>query len=159
MMRELAHVLPNGVWLQQASAADSLSDAADTQAGQGFSGGTSGASTTVSSTTPVMTLTGCAQSQADVATMLVRLREMQGVNNVQLDHSTQPDSSGGASSGSSGGASSGSSDCGTTKGQSNWGWQADVAFDAHALAPYQPGAVPTTLGVGQCPSPLATPST
>jgi Tfp pilus assembly protein PilN len=153
MVREIAHVLPTGVWLTKAAAADSLGDAADTQAGQGFAdgpgsstGGSSNAS--VSQSDPVMTLSGCAVDQGTVATMLVRLREMQGANNVQLDNSTQPDSGGGAAASSPGG-SSGSSDCGTTHGNLNYSFTVDIAFDPHALSPYQPGAVPVSLGGGQ----------
>jgi hypothetical protein len=80
--------------------------------------------------------------------MLVRLREMQGANNVQLDNSTQPDSGGGAAASSPGGGS-GSSDCGTTHGNLNYSFTVDIAFDPHALSPYQPGAVPVSLGGGQ----------
>jgi Tfp pilus assembly protein PilN len=147
MVRELSAVLPNGVWLNTAAAADSLSDASSGGAGAGFSSGTSGTNASAAGNGPVLTLGGCAADQTAVATTLVRLREMQGANNVQLDHSTQGDQPSGSAGTSPGASSPGG--CGSTHGKPNYAFQVDVAFDPRAGAPYQPGAVPSSLGGGQ----------
>jgi hypothetical protein len=72
---------------------------------------------------------------------------MQGASNVQLDHSTQGDQAN-SSAGTSPGAST-PGGCGSTHGKPNYAFQVDVAFDPRATAPYQPGAVPSSLGGGQ----------
>lgn len=149
LVRELSSVLPSGVWLSSTAAADSMASAGDTQAGAGFQQGTSGSSSAPAAG-PVMTIQGCATDQEAVATTLVRLRELQDADQVQLDHSTQGSSSGGASSSSSSSSSSASSgDCGATHGQPNYSFQVDVAFKQPTPAPYQPGQVPNSLGGGQ----------
>jgi Tfp pilus assembly protein PilN len=131
---ELAHVLPSGVWITNASASDSGDPAA-----------TSGSPTAAPSTTTgggaSLDLAGCATSQKAVARTIVRLRQMQGASDVSLDHSTRP-----AASGSSGGDSGG---CGETGGSSNFEFKATVAFEKAKAAPYKRGQVPTSLGGGQ----------
>jgi Tfp pilus assembly protein PilN len=79
MMRELSRAMPAGSWLQ-------ASDASVT--------GTAGGETTTTSTTteaptgPSATLTGCTPDQADVARMMVRLRQMHRVTDVVLNQSS-----------------------------------------------------------------------
>jgi len=76
-VRELAHVLPDDVWLQDFDAsvipAAGSGPDATTHAG------------------PSIRLHGCAQKQPQVAVTLVRLREMQGVHDVKLTDSTRGD--------------------------------------------------------------------
>jgi Tfp pilus assembly protein PilN len=153
LVRELSSVLPKGVWLTNAAAADSLANAGDTQAGSGFNqdsknSSSSGAASNPGVPGPVVTIEGCAPDQTSVATTLVRLRELDGASQVHLDHSTQPNSAGGSSGGSSA-TGSGSADCGQTHGRDNWDFQVDVAFAAPKPAPYQAGQVPAYLGGGQ----------
>jgi Tfp pilus assembly protein PilN len=158
LVRELAHVLPAGVWISNASAADSPGNE-QSSSGSSSSSSTSGSasSSTSTSTTstsggssdssaagggPVLTLEGCARDQAAVAETLVRLREMQGASDVKLDHSTQPDDQGS-------GTQSSDTECGATHKVANYVFQIDVSFEAPKPEPYKPGRVPTRLGGGQ----------
>jgi Tfp pilus assembly protein PilN len=144
LVRELARVLPPDVWLTNASATD--------EAGAGPAAGTSGAATTTPTTTPsapTLTLSGCARDQSQVAVTLVRLRQLQGAADVQLDHSSRPDEeTGGAAapvpSDSAGGA--GDDGCGTTDGKPNYEFQANVTFAP--IAGDQPTNAPKRLGGG-----------
>jgi hypothetical protein len=89
-------------------------------------------------------------SQDAVAEALVRLRQLQGATDVQLDHSTKPDAASGASGGSSSSASSsGSTDCGETHGVTNYEFQVAVSLESPKPAPYVSGQVPASLGGGQ----------
>jgi Tfp pilus assembly protein PilN len=142
-LREIAHVLPNGVWVTSADAADSDADAS-------AGGGTGNASASSSSSTPAasgpqVTLQGCAPSQPVVAETIVRLRHLQGATDVELDHSTRPESSGSASSSSS----SGAGDCGTTHGSTNYEFEVKVSLEAPKPEQDVPGQVPASLGDGQ----------
>jgi Tfp pilus assembly protein PilN len=137
MVRELAHVLPSGVWLTQASAADNAADA-------GSTGASTGAPPTGGPTSPVLTLQGCAANQSDVAVTLVRMRELQGATDVTLDHST-----GGGSGSSSGSGSSAPGSCGSTHGQPNYSFQIGVTFAPLAAIKDTPGSVPASLGGGE----------
>jgi Tfp pilus assembly protein PilN len=140
MVRELAHVLPSGVWIMNASAADTPAN----QSSSAPSSGTSDPSTAAASG-PTLTLQGCAEDQAKVADTLVRLKELQGATDVKLDHSaTQADAgTGNVPSGS------GSADCGATNGKPNYTFQVAVSFEAPTGDTYKPGAVPASLGGGQ----------
>jgi Tfp pilus assembly protein PilN len=144
MVRELGHVLPDGVWIQNASASDG-SSTSSASAGQDATP----SETASTATGPTLTLQGCSRDQAQVAETLVRLRELQGATDVKLNHSTQPlDTSSG--SGSSSSSSSGGGDCGVTGKTPNWGFQADVTFDANSVsASDNAGSVPARLGGGQ----------
>jgi Tfp pilus assembly protein PilN len=144
MVRELGHVLPQGVWIQNASASDGSS--ASTASASSSQDTTSSEASAPSG--PTLTIQGCSRDQAQVAETLVRLRELQGATDVKLDHSTQPlDTSSGSSSSSSSG---GGGDCGETGKTPNWGFQADVTFDAASVsASDKSGSVPARLGGGQ----------
>lgn len=79
MLRELSRAMPAGSWLQ-ASDASVAGEAA---------GSTSETSTTTAAPTgPSATLTGCTPDQADVARMMVRLRQMHRVTDVVLNQSS-----------------------------------------------------------------------
>ena len=133
MVRELAHVLPDGVWIQSAEAADSaasLESDADPTASAG----------------PVLKVIGCAVDQQQVSVALVRLRTIQGAQDVKLTNSTRGDD---PEAGTTGGASSAASgECGLTAGEPNYSFEADVSLTAQ-LPAEQPGTVPARLGGGQ----------
>jgi Tfp pilus assembly protein PilN len=146
LVRELAHVLPENVWLVKTDAS-ALGDltAADTGAG----GASGGASTPGA---PVVKLSGCARDQSQVAVTLVRLRELQGADDVQLDHSAKPeDASATAASSTSGSVSPGAADgCGTTHGHANYAFDAVVTFEPQATTATDKTSekAPASLGGG-----------
>jgi hypothetical protein len=76
-MRELSRAMPAGSWLQ-ASDATVAGDPAATDTGP----------VATAPTGPTATLTGCTPKQADVARMLVRLRQMHRVTDVVLNESS-----------------------------------------------------------------------
>ncbi|MEA2402026.1 MAG: hypothetical protein QOK00_2429 [Thermoleophilaceae bacterium] len=79
-MRELSRVMPDGSWLQSADASvlgDPTSGGATTP--------TAGVTTVV---TPAANLVGCTPGQDDVARMMVRLRQLYRVDDVELNEST-----------------------------------------------------------------------
>jgi Tfp pilus assembly protein PilN len=136
-VRELAHVLPDGVWLRDFAAAATPADGAATSGG------------TTTATGPAMKLHGCAQKQPQVAVMLVRLREMQGVTDVKLTDSTRgadlKPSAGTATSDSA----QASDDCGTHNKRGNFEFNAVVEFEQPAPTPAaQAGKTPVRLGGG-----------
>jgi hypothetical protein len=94
-----------------------------------------------------VTIEGCAPNQPAVADTLVRLRELQGASDVQLDHSTKPTDATSGSSASSGADSS--TGCGKTNGVSNSDFTVIVTLEAAKPTPYVPGKVPASLGGGQ----------
>jgi Tfp pilus assembly protein PilN len=79
-MRELSHVMPAGSWLQSADASV-LGD-------PGSGSGTSPAADPTAAKTPAANLVGCTPGQDDVARMMVRLRQLYRVEDVQLNEST-----------------------------------------------------------------------
>jgi Tfp pilus assembly protein PilN len=78
MMRELARAMPAGSWLQASDATTAGGDAA----------GGDTAAVAAAPAGPSATLTGCTPKQADVARMLVRLRQMHRVTDVVLNESS-----------------------------------------------------------------------
>jgi Tfp pilus assembly protein PilN len=137
VVRELAHVLPEGVWIQNAAASE-----VPTEAGEPASGSDEG--TVVGG--PTLTLTGCAPDQAVVADTLVRLRQLQGAVDVKLDHSTKPEES--SSSSASGDSAASAGNCGASDGRPNYEFQAAVTLEAPMSDP-GPGNVPARLGGGE----------
>jgi Tfp pilus assembly protein PilN len=135
-VRELAHVLPNGVWLRDFDAS---------VAGAG-SGAAAGSATAYAG--PSIRLHGCAQNQPQVAVMLVRLQEMQGVHDVRLTDSIRgddPKKGQGATSDSA----AGSDGCGTHKLRGNYEFNAVVEFEPATPAPApDAGETPVRLGGG-----------
>ena len=140
--RELARVLPGGVWIQHASA----NDGSGAAAADGSS--TSSASTSANGTPggAAMTIEGCARDQRSVATTLVRLREIEGASDVKLEQSSQPSAESGTTSSSSSGGSTG--DCGTTHGHTNYSFQVVVSLETDAMNNAK-ASVPRSLGGGQ----------
>ena len=134
MVRELAHVLPEGVWVMNASASATGAPAGGTPSPTDAAAAPAG---------PTLTVTGCASSQAQVADTLVRLKQMQGATDVTLDHSTKPDETGAASD-----SASSSGTCGATGGVSNYDFQVAVTFE-DPKSGNESGNVPARLGGGE----------
>ena len=80
-MRELSRVMPDGSWLQSADASVT---------GDPTSGGSTTPPPTETTTTvaPAANLVGCTPDQDDVARMMVRLRQLYRVDDVELNEST-----------------------------------------------------------------------
>ena len=98
-MRELARVMPAGSWLQSA-------DASTTGDPSSSSVSTPSTPTTTgvpAAPTPAANLVGCTPDQDDVARMMVRLRQLYRVDEVELNESTLGDSAEEATVGSCGG--------------------------------------------------------
>jgi hypothetical protein len=148
MVRELANVLPQDVWLVNAAAS---SVAADTTAtGTPAAPATPGAPTTPSTGGPTLKLQGCARNQDEVAVTLVRLKELEGATDVQLEHSTRGEDTGTVATGPTaptGTSSGGDASCGDTNGKPNYSFEADISF-APATGTSEPGNVPRRLGGG-----------
>ncbi len=129
LMRELALVLPKDVWITEASASvagDVGSAAASPEAGAAPAG-------------PKIQVIGCAPGQADVAEVMVRLRNLHRAEDVELAESSRPE----------GGVAAG----GTVTGGCGSSYKFDVTVSFSAAA--APGAegergnlVPSQLGGG-----------
>jgi Tfp pilus assembly protein PilN len=123
-MRELALVMPEGSWLRTAGA---------TMAG---GGATDAAAAATEATGPSASLSGCTPRHSDVAAMMVRLRQLHRVTDVNLTSSTKETESGTA----------GPDSCGP-----NTTFEITVTFGPAATATEAPrGAkrVPASLGGG-----------
>lgn len=81
LMREVSLIMPEGSWLRTTEASV-LGDANDAAAP------TAGAATTAASN-PAATFVGCTRKQSEVATLMVRMRQMHRVTDVQLNQSAQ----------------------------------------------------------------------
>ena len=137
LVREIAHVMPENTWLMSADAAADPSLAEGGQQ-EGITG-------------PSIKLTGCADNQRDVATMLVRLRRLSGASDVKLKESSQGEEQAPAT-GVVGGSEN-AEDCGTTNHKPNYKWEATVLFDPNQAAPAagqggEAEKVPARLGGG-----------
>jgi Tfp pilus assembly protein PilN len=137
-VRELAHVLPAGVWLRDF-------DAAVTPSGENSAAGEG--STWAG---PSIRLHGCALKQPQVAVMLVRLREMQAVHDVKLTDSTRGEDPEKAQAASGDSASSDdNSGCGDHNLRANYEFNAVVEFEQTKPAPApDAGQTPVRLGGG-----------
>ena len=148
LTRGLARVLPENVWLLTASASAS---------GQLTSGGAASATQAPSdsgdaaaASGPKVEVSGCAPGHAAVAVTLVRLRELPGAKDVQLNEITRPERSATApvAGGPAGGGSSDGSDCGVTHGNPNAKWDATITFAPTAPSVESGDKVPNSLGGG-----------
>jgi hypothetical protein len=84
LIREVSRVMPDGSWLQTTDA----SVLGDTSGGATPAATTPGATTTAP-TGPTATFVGCTPRQSEVAKILVRLRQMHRVTDVELNESLQ----------------------------------------------------------------------
>jgi len=130
-MRELARVLPAEVSLSGAEASVS----GDGEAAPDPAAAPAG---------PTAKLTGCAVSHPDVATLMVRLRQMDRVTDVKLTESAKGSDGAGSGQPAEGGAGGGG--CGTLV-----TFDVTVIFDPAPPAPQVGGVagVPASLGGGQ----------
>lgn len=87
LMREVAMVLPKGTWLSTVTASTGPVDGNGASSPPEPGAADAGA-------TPTVKLDGCAPSQPGVATLLVRLRKLHGVTDVQLGESRREESDG-----------------------------------------------------------------
>jgi Tfp pilus assembly protein PilN len=88
LMRELSRVMPEGSWLTSASA--SVTGATDTAA----SATTPAAPAAATAGAPSAVLVGCTPKHSDVARMMVRLRQLHRVVDVELTQSSREDTEG-----------------------------------------------------------------
>jgi Tfp pilus assembly protein PilN len=134
-VRELALVLPDGTWLNAVDAATT---------GDTSGAGAPAAAGSTAPTGPSANLQGCALHQPDVAKLMVRLRKMNRVNDVQLAESSQKVDGSSASQSST--SSAPGVDCG-----SRYHFNVTVTFDeANASAPTGTvHKVPASLGGGE----------
>jgi Tfp pilus assembly protein PilN len=136
-VRELAHILPAGVWLRDFDA----SVAPEAGGGTSSTGDSSWAG-------PSIKLHGCAQKQPQVAVMLVRLKEMQGVHDVKLADSTRGEDQKDANVSSSDSGQQ-SDDCGAHNKRANYEFNVTVEFEASLQVPADKAAnTPVRLGGG-----------
>jgi Tfp pilus assembly protein PilN len=141
LVRELAHVLPEGTWVTTVNA--TTNDANSGQSGSSSSSSSSASTGTAGSNIPTVQLNGCAENQELVATMLVRLRHLQGAQDVQLAKSDRPDDTGGSSSSTATGG-----DCGVTHGSPNYSFTVTVTLSQTVAQDSVGTKVPTSLGGG-----------
>lgn len=139
LVRELAHVLPDHVYLTDLDAAAAPQQ---TTTAPAASGGVPGG--------PAVQLTGCARRQPDVAVTMLRLRRLHRAVDVKLAESTRADA-GGASPATS--APSGSAPAaGGTQECRGYTFDATVSFTGSADAAARPGGenleIPASLGGG-----------
>jgi Tfp pilus assembly protein PilN len=133
VMRELALILPDNVWLTNLTGTAAPGVSVEGAASVGLRSGVAG---------PALEMSGCASSQDAVAGFVQALKEIDGVTRVGMQSSAL---------GSSGGASSGSAASGTCQTQDFIAqFQMVVAFDA------APVAATTTEGEAEAPPPAET---
>jgi Tfp pilus assembly protein PilN len=89
-MRELARVTPAGTWLQTADASTTGDAGAPTTAGA------QPPAPATATGSPSANLVGCTPSQSDAARLMVRLRQLHRVEDVELGSSTKEDESTGS---------------------------------------------------------------
>jgi len=137
LFRELAHVLPERVWLTSFSGNSAATGAATGTGSEAPSG-------------PLVNLEGCAASHSGVADVMIRLRELHGAEDVALTESAKA-VAGGAEAGdttSSDSAATGGAGCGPYN-----SFNIDVTLsDAAAAVPSVdggPSEVPARLGGGE----------
>lgn len=88
-LREVSLVMPASGWLTEAQA--SVTGLSSSTASPGGSGGASGAATSAGQASggPEANLSGCLRTQSDVARLMVRLRQLHRVKDVELTSSEQ----------------------------------------------------------------------
>jgi Tfp pilus assembly protein PilN len=90
LMREVSLIMPEGSWLQTADASTTGDPAA---AGAVAAAAATGAGAAPAG--PAATFVGCTRRQSEVATLMVRMREMHRATDVELNESTREQQSGG----------------------------------------------------------------
>jgi Tfp pilus assembly protein PilN len=123
VMRELALILPDNIWLTNLSGSANPAVQVDSGTASGLRGGVPG---------PALEMIGCASSHDAVAGFVSALRDIDGVTRVGMEFSKLPAGGGGTESGSSEAAGGGGGTCQTRP----WipEFQIVVAFDAAPVA-------------------------
>jgi Tfp pilus assembly protein PilN len=139
-LRELSLVLPDGVWIQDFTA--SSNSGSETTAGAAPS--TTGK--------PSIGVHGCAYRQPQVAETILRLKQMEGVSDVQLAQSTRAADDGTQKATTDSAGSSGAvTGCGSHGGTNNYDFKVTVEFNGAAAttsATGQGSKIPVRLGGG-----------
>ncbi len=95
-MRELSRIMPEKSWIQTADAS-TTGDATSSSAGAAPTPGSpaaTAASTPTTAASPTANLVGCVPGQQDTAKMMVRLRQLYRVSDVELQESVRETSGG-----------------------------------------------------------------
>jgi Tfp pilus assembly protein PilN len=150
MMRELALVLPAHTWLLDVNAgasADGATPGASAPAPAPAATGApaaAGDSAAAGAPSPTLSLKGCALKQNDVAVVLVRLRKLYLVDNVNLNESAQETTDKGVQTSTD--SAAGSDTCGSGR----FKFDVSVTFSAPTAKSDKPagGKVPAKLGGG-----------
>ena len=145
--RGLARILPEDVWLTSASASATGAPSVAGAGGGGAVTAPSGSSTPSGTNSgapagPKVEIVGCAPSHSVVAVTLVRLRELAGATDVQLNEISKPEPTAGATAATG----SSESDCGEVDGKVASKWDATITFDPKAGT--SANGVPKSLGGG-----------
>lgn len=141
VLRELAIVIPDDVWMTSVTAAASSDTGSSTSSSTG--------SATAEITGPSLDIQGCATGHEAVAKFLASLREVDGVTRVSVMSSDRPEADGSTTSTtSSAGSSDSAVSCSTRDFISTF--EVVAAFDA---------AQPVVAAPSSATTPLATPST
>jgi Tfp pilus assembly protein PilN len=141
LAREIAQITPDGVWMKTINANSGDGNGSQT------AGGASSSSSNSASGQPTVQFEGCAASQDQVATLLVRLKQLHGAQDVSVEKSDRPDSGGGAT-GSTVSSSSSGNTCGTTNRQLNYEFTVDLTLKPDLAQGDANAKVPNTLGGG-----------
>lgn len=140
LTRELARILPEGVWVSKLDVAPAAPESEVAEAGADSPAASQPG-------IPAMTLSGCAPSQDVVASTLDRLRALTDATDVELGSSAKSDVEGADSSSSSSGpaASAGDGDCGEG-GNPRVAFEATVTLTAPGAGQVVPATAPTGAG-------------
>jgi Tfp pilus assembly protein PilN len=141
VLRELAIVIPDDVWMTSVTAAASSDSGSSTSSSTGSPG-------TAEITGPSLDIQGCADGHEAVAKFLASLREVDGVTRVSVMSSDRPEADGSTTSSTSSSGSSDSAVSCSTRGFIST-FEVVAAFDA---------AQPVTPASSSAITPSATPS-
>jgi len=163
MSRELARVLPSGVWLTELKATATGEEAASASSGSSSSGSSSSSSSSSADSgeeesQPRLTMIGCASTQEAVAETMVRLRRVHQAQEVTLARSERPaqETTAGAGSAAEPAEDSGEAaapaaeagGCGAKRGRANYEFEVKVVLSPSATPPVGGDDVPSSLGGG-----------
>ena len=137
LTREFAKVIPAGMYVSELAASTDGQTAGSAQARP------AAATAAAAAVTPSLSVTGCARNQRQVATFLVRLKQLHLAQEAELEESKRVDATPGGS-GSSAAVGIGTPCTG-------YDFKAKVAFDPEsvALSDAKPESVPAALGGGK----------
>ena len=130
LLLQISKVLPDDVWLTALDGATTPAVVGATPVpGQAVG--------------PTLTLAGCATRQNDVATTLLRLRQLNGAVDVSLDESSRPEPTPGAAAGAVPTTDVSADGCGD-----GYTFAATVVLSSTPPVPTEPQRVPSSLGGG-----------